>query len=100
MPAQLRRLVQAGRSDHIEIAVLPFGAGAHPGTRGPFTILGFDGDLGEVLYLEGQGTAAVVAGEDQRVSDYRHAFEVLRQKTLPQDESLVLIEHVADEMSG
>ncbi|WP_376741375.1 Scr1 family TA system antitoxin-like transcriptional regulator, partial [Actinomadura latina] len=32
--------------------VIPFSAGAHLGLEGPFSILEFDGDLDDVLYLE------------------------------------------------
>lgn len=99
MPDQLRHLVRAGRSNHIQIGVLPFGAGAHAGMRGPFTILDFDANLSGVLSLEGQGTPTVVTGEDQRVSDYRHTFELLRNKILSRDNSLALIQDLVDEMS-
>ncbi|WP_021591815.1 helix-turn-helix domain-containing protein [Actinomadura welshii] len=100
MPTQLRRLVEEGRDGHVEIAVIPFGAGAHPGMKGPFTLLEFDGDLGDILYLEGSGTSETITGEDPRIAAYRAAFEQLRAEALPSEESLTLIEQIADEMSG
>jgi transcriptional regulator with XRE-family HTH domain len=98
MPAQLQRLVEAGLSDHITIVVIPFAAGAHAGMDGPFTLLEFDGDLGDILYAEGPWFTEIVTGDDGRIAEQRDAFETLRGEALSPEKSLELIHDVAEEM--
>ncbi|PRX91754.1 helix-turn-helix domain-containing protein [Allonocardiopsis opalescens] len=52
--AQLRRLLDVAEARPVSLRVVPFGAGAHGGLAGPFTLLEFDGaDDGPVVYREG-----------------------------------------------
>ncbi len=53
MPAQLRSIAdRAERDDRLTVRVIPFASGAHPGMFDTFTLLEFDGQLPDVLYLE------------------------------------------------
>jgi transcriptional regulator with XRE-family HTH domain len=99
MPAQLQRIAQAAKTDHIEVAVVPFGAGDHEGMVGTFTVLGFDGHLADILYLEGPQVSEIVTGhDDERITNYRVFFENLQREALSPKESIRLIEDVAKQM--
>jgi transcriptional regulator with XRE-family HTH domain len=101
MPAQLRRIVGRARSDErITIRVILFEAGAHAGLGGPFTLLDFDADLPEIVYLDaGRGTISMIVGSDVAISDYAASFAALLEDALPADKSLEFIERAAEEMS-
>jgi transcriptional regulator with XRE-family HTH domain len=99
MPDQLRILADtAEREELITVRVLPFKAGAHRGL-GSFTLLEFEGDLADVLYIDaGRGEfASIVFGGDQ-VIEYRDDFESLVEKALSAEESADLMRSVAAEM--
>lgn len=100
MPAQLNHIADASeRDDLLTIRVLPFGAGAHPGLDGPFSLLEFDGDLDDVLYLEGRpGASVMVSGDDDKIPEYRDTFEILREQALPADESIALMRQAAEDL--
>jgi transcriptional regulator with XRE-family HTH domain len=101
MPAQLRVVIEAAQRPNTTVEIVPFGAGAHFGMKGPFTLLEFDVDLGEVLYLENaRGGDLTITGRDVAVAEYREAFEGLRRWTLDADRSLQLLQETVDEMSA
>lgn len=101
MPVQLRHIVDRARSDErITIRVILFEAGAHAGLAGPFTLLDFDGDLPEIVYLDaGRGTISMIVGSEPAISDYAASFAALLEDALPADKSLEFIERAAEEMS-
>jgi transcriptional regulator with XRE-family HTH domain len=101
MPVQLRHIVDRARGDErITIRVILFGAGAHAGLGGPFTLLDFDGDLPEIVYLDaGRGTISMIVGSEVTISDYAASFAALLEDALPADKSLEFIERAAEEMS-
>ena len=102
MPAQLRHLVEAASRPEVTIEVIPFEAGAHFGLKGPFTLLEFDGALGDLLYMEstrrGDLTLADPASSPL-ITSYHESFERLREISLGPQASVELIEEVADRMS-
>lgn len=102
MPKQLRYIADRAEdsSERVTFRVIPFGAGAHAGLPGPFTLLEFDGGLTDILYLDAGRTAIVmVGGEDLRIPEYADVFESVVEQALPADESVELLRKVADEMS-
>jgi transcriptional regulator with XRE-family HTH domain len=100
MPAQLRVVIEAAQRADTTIEIIPFEAGAHFGMKGPFTLLEFDVDLGEVLYLENaRGGDLTITGRDATVAEYREAFEGLRQWTYDAERSLQLLQEAVDQMS-
>jgi transcriptional regulator with XRE-family HTH domain len=101
MPAQLQHIVDRARSDDlITIRVILFEAGAHAGLSGPFTLLGFDGGLPDILYLDaGRGAISMIIGSEVMISDYAASFAALLEDALPADKSLAFIERAAEEMS-
>lgn len=102
MPNQLLHIADvAEREKRVTVRVIPFRAGAHEGMFGPFTLLEFDGDLSDVLYLEWRraAPAALVTGEDPQIAECAVAFESLVEVSLSPAESVELIRQVAEEMS-
>jgi transcriptional regulator with XRE-family HTH domain len=96
MRAQLRHLVDIGdRQRNVSLQVLPFAAGAHAATSGPFVIITFPGapDLA-VVYLEGHTGGIYLDGEDE-VARYTLAFEHLRATALSTAATVTLIEEIA-----
>jgi transcriptional regulator with XRE-family HTH domain len=102
MPAQLNHIADAcERDDLLTVRVIPFSAGAHLGLEGPFSLLEFDGDLDDVLYLEGRsGASVMVTGEDDRIAEYRDTFELLLEGALSADESVAMMRQAAETLMG
>lgn len=100
MPAQLNHVADAAESDDLlTVRVVPFSTGAHLGMEGPFSILEFDGDLDDVLYLEGRsGASVMISGEDDTVIEYRDTFELLLEQALPADQSIALMRQAAEDL--
>lgn len=100
MPNQLVRIADdAERDDLLTVRIIPFGVGAHPGLDGPFSVLEFDGDLDDVLYLEGRpGASVMLSGDDEKIPEYRDTFEELRDMALSTDESIVLLRQAAEDL--
>ncbi|TMR37552.1 helix-turn-helix domain-containing protein [Actinomadura geliboluensis] len=100
MPAQLNHIADAAENDDLlRVRVIPFSTGAHLGLEGPFTILEFDGDLDDVLYLEGRsGASMMISGEDDKITEYRDTFELLVEQALPADQSIAMIRQAADDL--
>lgn len=69
MSEQLQRLIEFSEHPKITIQVIPFTAGPHPGMKGPFVVLGFDGVLDDLLYLENDLHGDVV--DDDRAGECR-----------------------------
>jgi transcriptional regulator with XRE-family HTH domain len=100
MPNQLRHIAgQAAGNELITVRLIPFSAGEHPALGGAFTVLGFDGGLPDLLYLDtGRGEVADITGEDPQVAEYAANFEALLDRALPDSESIQFIQDAADEM--
>jgi len=100
MPRQLHRIAdEAESNDDLTVRVIPFSAGAHLGVYGPFTILEFEGGLGDVLYREGMaGPSSLVTGDDPVVVTYRDNFETLLDEALSPEQSVELLREAAEEM--
>jgi transcriptional regulator with XRE-family HTH domain len=100
MPAQLRHLAdRAEQEERLTIRVLPFAEGAHPGVNGPFTLLEFDGAMGDILYIDSGREINLYTGNDERIGLYADDFEVLVESSLSAPASIELLRQVADEMS-
>jgi hypothetical protein len=98
MARQLRHLIAIARMPNVEIQIVPFRLGVHPGLRGPFTILRFfDPSDPEVLYLEHAGGDMMSREEPHVVDEYRTDFEKLRRISMPPEASAALIEGLARE---
>lgn len=100
MPNQLHLIADtAARSELITVRVIPFKAGAHPGLSGAFTLLEFEGDLPDLVYLDpGRAELAISASDSTKVSEYAGNFEELLDRALPENESIAFIRSAAEEM--
>ena len=99
MQAQLRHLTDAAQQGRTTIQVVPYRAGAHAGTTGPFVILDFDEPTDPaVVYVE---TLAgdIYLEERSDVNRYTLAFDRLVAAALHPDDSVRLIEQAADTMT-
>jgi transcriptional regulator with XRE-family HTH domain len=99
MHEQLRHLADAAQQGKTTIQVIPYGAGAHAGTTGPFVILGFpEATDPAVVYVE---TLAgdIYLEEPSDVDRYTIAFDRLRAAALHPDESVQLIEQIASSLT-
>jgi transcriptional regulator with XRE-family HTH domain len=99
MRGQLRHLVDSAQQGKITIQVMPYRAGAHAGTTGPFVILGFEEPTDPtVVYVE---TLAgdIYLEERTDVSRYTLAFDRLRAASLHPDDSVQLIEQAASTLT-
>jgi transcriptional regulator with XRE-family HTH domain len=99
MRGQLNHLTDAAQQGKTTIQVVPYRAGAHAGTTGPFVILDFE-ELTDptVVYVE---TLAgdIYLEERSDVNRYTLAFDRLVAAALHPDESVRLIEQAADAMT-
>jgi transcriptional regulator with XRE-family HTH domain len=96
MRQQLQHLVESSQQGRTTIQVVPFQAGAHAGTTGPFVILDFaEATDPDVVYVE-----AIPEGlylEDSAdVEGFMLAFDRLLAAALHPDDSVSLIRRVAD----
>lgn len=96
MRAQCEHLAEMSQQGRTTIQVIPFGAGAHAGTTGPFVVLDFDEPTDPaVVYLETIPEGVYLErGEDVRA--FRIAFDRLLAVALPPDDSVSLIRRVAE----
>jgi transcriptional regulator with XRE-family HTH domain len=99
MRGQLNHLTDAAQQGKTTIQVVPYRAGAHAGTTGPFVILDFEEPTDPtVVYVE---TLAgdIYLEERSDVNRYTLAFDRLVAAALHPDESVRLIEQVASTMT-
>jgi hypothetical protein len=98
MRAQLLRLVEAGEEAKTTIQVVPYGVGAHPGTTGAFTILGFSepGEV-DVVHMETIGGNLSVDKPEEALH-YATAFDHLRAVALSPDDSRAMLLAAAEKL--
>lgn len=86
MAAQIDRLRQLSKLDHIEIRVLTWESGAHAAMLGAFHILDFpDPEDPDVVYLEAQVGGRYLE-KPAELAEYRRIFEVVYQQAVPIEE--------------
>jgi transcriptional regulator with XRE-family HTH domain len=99
MRGQLHHLANVAQQGKTTIQVVPYRAGAHAGTTGPFVILDFEEPTDPaVVYVE---TLAgdIYLEERPDVNRYTLAFDRLVAAALHPDDSVRLIEQAADTMT-
>jgi transcriptional regulator with XRE-family HTH domain len=90
MRDQLRYLTELSSTLEVSIRIVPFSAGAHPGLRGSFTLLEFDNELDNVLYLESSRRGDLILHDPSNadtIADYHETFDYLYRMALKADES-------------
>lgn len=95
MVDQLRHLIEAAEAtQRVNLQVLPFHAGAHPGMEGPFVILRFPDPVERpIIYLETSHDGLYPEGE-QAVERYNVMYEHLLAMALSPRDSVAMMEDV------
>ncbi|MER6825350.1 helix-turn-helix transcriptional regulator [Streptosporangium sp. NPDC000563] len=100
MREQLLKLRDTRRLSCINLQVLPFAGGAHPGMLGPFHLLEFpptsETRVAYVEYL----TGSIYLEKPEEVRRYRLIFDHLRAAALPPNKSIALMSAVIEETTS
>ncbi|MFE9424611.1 helix-turn-helix domain-containing protein [Kitasatospora sp. NPDC006697] len=97
MASQLRKLLEVGERANVNIQVVSFTHGAHPGMTGTFSLLEFPESADStVVYFEGV-TSDLYLEKDQDVRRYTGLYDHLRAAALSVAESRSLITTYAEE---
>ncbi len=91
MAGQLRRLLEDGQRDNIDIRVLPFDAGEHQGVAGSFVLLDFPDTPHHDLVCVESHLGSVYLEKDPDVAAYTRLFRSLWDVALDGDETAALI---------
>ncbi|MFG1954526.1 helix-turn-helix domain-containing protein [Micromonospora sp. NPDC048830] len=98
MRGQLTALIEATRSPHVRVQVIPFEAGGHAAAGGAFTILRFgDQDLPDIVYIE-QLTSALYLDKREDLDYYAAAMERLCVEAEPPERTPDLLTRLRDEL--
>ncbi|MBW8486340.1 helix-turn-helix domain-containing protein [Actinomadura sp. PM05-2] len=89
MVAQLKHLLEVAHGK-TTVQVIPYSAGAHPGTTGPFTVLAFEGAEGDMVYMETINGNLWVDKADE-VRRFTTAFDHLRAVALSPDDTRAML---------
>ncbi|MFG3548413.1 helix-turn-helix domain-containing protein [Streptomyces sp. NPDC047725] len=98
MRGQLAHLLSFEENPRINVQVLPFSAGAHPGLTGSFTLFRFASDPA-ILYTERYGSGHPTANPES-VKDCSLRYDHLRAAALSIKDSAELIRRVMEERYG
>ncbi|WP_026212045.1 helix-turn-helix domain-containing protein [Longispora albida] len=95
MAEQLHHLADLAVREPVDVRVVPFSAGTHPGLAGGFVLMEFPDPIDDdVLCLESAENDLLVKDEPEILSRYRQAFDRIAALALPEWESLELIRRV------
>jgi transcriptional regulator with XRE-family HTH domain len=98
MRAQLDYLNEVAGQSKTTVQVVPYGAGAHPGTTGSFVVLGFPAPADpDVVYLETIGGNLYV-DKPEEVQLYAAAFDQLRAVALSPDDTRAMLRAVSRDL--
>jgi len=100
-PVGVERLVEVrlARQGKTTIQVVPYRAGAHAGTTGPFVILDFEEPTNPAMVYVETLAGDIYLEERSDVNRYTLAFDRLRAASLHPDDSVQLIEQAASTMT-
>ncbi|MFJ1794721.1 helix-turn-helix domain-containing protein [Kitasatospora griseola] len=97
MAAQLYQLVELGERPNINLQVIPFSNGAHPGMTGTFSLMEFPESADStVVYFEGV-TSDLYLEKEADVRRYTNLYDHLRAAALSVTESRSMITQLAEE---
>lgn len=99
MAEQLAHLLAMGERDNVTIQVVSFGAGAYGPMSGPVTILDFQDEDPDIVYLEYPAGGTTVEKPDD-VASFIAMFNDVRAVALPPDKSAGLVREALDQLKG
>lgn len=95
---QLRHVVEVAVLPHVDVQVLPFALGAHPGTPGSFVVLRFSEPTDPpVVYIETMAGDLYPESQED-INGAILAFDRLRAMALSPSDSIAMIRKVAKEL--
>lgn len=99
MVQQLQHLAREAERENVELLVVPFDTGHHPGLEGPFTLIDprEDQGMGAVVHIENRRSGLFLQ-EDEDVVTYRHAVDTVAQVAMSLTDSIRLIATITEEM--
>jgi transcriptional regulator with XRE-family HTH domain len=101
MRRQLLRLEELDKRPNINIQVLPFAAGAHPGMRGAFTVFEFPYEEEDyAVLLEHAHRDVLVQNDPEQTSTYVETFFELEALATPKGELRKITRQVIDQLPG
>ncbi len=95
MRRQLRHLVESAQQGKTTIQVVPYRAGAHAGTTGPFVILDFEEPTDPAMVYVETLAGDIYLEERSDVNRYTLTFDRLVAAVLHPDDSVQMIERLA-----
>jgi transcriptional regulator with XRE-family HTH domain len=99
MRGQVQRLIEVAAQPNVTLEVVPFSAGMHPGTLGPFVIYEFpDAADEDTVYLENHQGDLIHRDDPEEIVAYRVRFERLRELSLGPKGSQRFLEKAAADM--
>jgi transcriptional regulator with XRE-family HTH domain len=101
MRHQLERLKDFAAEPHINIQIIPFTHGAHPGMAGNFILLEFaDPNLDDLVHLESINQVTI-RDDTELIAGYLDRFEQLQQElALPSEESFDFLDVLIRDISS
>jgi transcriptional regulator with XRE-family HTH domain len=101
MRKQLHHLLNYIGRKNTSIKIVPYSAGAHPGLRGPFLLLGFNNNSGDpVLFVEGPNGDYVTRDDNEMVVSSIEHFEILRDRSLAEGDARSLLNELIESMDA
>ena len=97
MRGQIARLLEASEATNVNLQVLPFSKGAHPGLDGPFFLLGFPEPADpDVVYVESQAGNAYLE-QPHQIGRLTMRFNLLVAAALDPGETATFLRQIAEE---
>jgi transcriptional regulator with XRE-family HTH domain len=94
---QLKRLISAARLPNVTLQILPFEVGVHAGMDGPFAILEFEEERDADVVFTDNATGGLFMEKTEELQKYTYIFESIVATALPPEESIEMIELLAEE---
>jgi transcriptional regulator with XRE-family HTH domain len=98
MHGQLQHLINMANRPRVEVRVVPFAVGAHPGLEGPMVIMEFDAQP-TLVHVEVRSASGFLE-EPAEVRSAKVAWRGLLSVALSPDDSVRLIAEIAGEMTN
>lgn len=97
MSRQLDRLLRVADLPNVELRILPFAAGSHPGVESSFSFLEFSGSrVPAAVYFEGLSAGETRAKRREDIDRYRNAIKHLKEMALGSGPSARYIAEIRD----
>ncbi len=100
MRKQLHHLLDYIGRPNTSIRIVPYSAGAHPGLRGPFLLLGLNDSGDPVLFVEGPNGDYVTRDDNEMVVRSIVHFDLLRERAFSEGEARRLLNELIESMDA